>query len=124
MTLDEAIKHCEEVAKDRNETANLTPTEYGDYINSCRECAKEHEQLAEWLRELRRIRAHFSKPCELREPNSHIYKTCIDNGTYMLECPKCKGRINYNPFTYAVGDDGFHFCPYCGAKTCKEEENA
>ena len=55
MTLDEAIKHCEEVAKERNETANLTPTEYGDYINSCRECAKEHEQLAEWLKDYKRL---------------------------------------------------------------------
>ena len=52
MELDEAIRHAREVAKERNETANLTPTEYGDYINSCRECAAEHEQLAEWLEEL------------------------------------------------------------------------
>ena len=50
--LKDAIAHAREVAKERNETANLTPTEYGDYINSCRECATEHEQLAAWLEEL------------------------------------------------------------------------
>lgn len=55
-SLDEAIKHCEEVAEDRDETANLTPTEYEDYINSCRECAEEHRQMAEWLRELKAYR--------------------------------------------------------------------
>ena len=37
MTLDEAIKHCEEVAEK-------------DCI--CEECASEHRQLAEWLKEL------------------------------------------------------------------------
>lgn len=56
MELNEAIAHAKEVAKDRNETANNTPTEYGDYINSCRECAKEHEQLANWLEELQERR--------------------------------------------------------------------
>lgn len=56
MELNEAIAHAREVAKDRNETANLTPTVYGDYINSCRECAREHEQLASWLEELEQRR--------------------------------------------------------------------
>jgi len=39
MTLEEAIKHCEEVADN----------------NTC-ECAMEHRQLAEWLKELKAIR--------------------------------------------------------------------
>lgn len=36
MTLEEAIKHCEEIAKNR-----------------CNECASDHRQLAEWLKELK-----------------------------------------------------------------------
>ena len=36
MTLEEAIKHCEEVAKEK-----------------CDACGAEHKQLAEWLRELK-----------------------------------------------------------------------
>lgn len=39
MTLDEAIAHCEEVSK-----------------SACGECAEEHRQLAEWLKELRERR--------------------------------------------------------------------
>jgi hypothetical protein len=35
MTLEEAIKHCNEIAEDR-----------------CDECGMEHHQLAEWLKEL------------------------------------------------------------------------
>lgn len=38
MTLDEAIKHCEEKS-------------------DCSECSKEHQQLAEWLKELKKLRS-------------------------------------------------------------------
>jgi hypothetical protein len=38
MTLDEAIKHCEDKAQ------------------QCGECGKEHVQLAEWLKELKRLK--------------------------------------------------------------------
>ena len=44
MTLDEAIRHAEEVA------------EYDCYNDDQRKCADEHRQLAEWLRELKRLR--------------------------------------------------------------------
>ena len=59
MTLEEAIKHCEEVAK-RQET-NANSLENGDdfdksLITNCLECASEHRQLAEWLKELKRDR--------------------------------------------------------------------
>ena len=43
MTLDEAIKHCEDVAEDR--------------CGCAEDCVNEHRQLAEWLRELRERRA-------------------------------------------------------------------
>ena len=45
MTLDEAIKHCEEVADGLTEQGK------------CAECAAEHRQLAEWLKELQKWRA-------------------------------------------------------------------
>lgn len=58
--LDEAIKHCEEVAE-KNETKgkmiqnnfSKLRREQKQEIDSCLECAKEHRQLAEWLRELK-----------------------------------------------------------------------
>ena len=51
MTLEEAIKHCEEVAE-----AHTKFNSYGGY-ESCDECGKDHRQLAEWLRELKELRA-------------------------------------------------------------------
>ena len=47
MTLDEAIRHADEVA------------------NRCTgECAADHHQLAEWLRELKQYRERFRELCE------------------------------------------------------------
>lgn len=40
MTLDEAIKHCYDVANS----------------SVCIECANDHKQLAEWLTELQQLR--------------------------------------------------------------------
>lgn len=48
--LDEAIKHCNEVAE-RLESKNG----YAYTDVTCEECAKEHRQLAEWLRALKEI---------------------------------------------------------------------
>ena len=49
MTLEEAIKHCEEVA----EEAKRTPCIKGGLVEKC---GQEHEQLAEWLKELKAYR--------------------------------------------------------------------
>ena len=42
MTIDEAIKHAEEVAEEQ--------------VKRCEKCAEEHRQLAEWLKELKQLR--------------------------------------------------------------------
>jgi hypothetical protein len=51
MTLDEAIKHCEEVADQLEGKDGYAYTD-----STCDECAKEHRQLAEWLREVEESR--------------------------------------------------------------------
>lgn len=62
MTLDEAIKHCEEVAQENEKQYSGCPMKYdGAYANngkSACKCAEEHRQLAEWLKELKRYREH------------------------------------------------------------------
>ena len=48
MTLQEAIKHCYDVAN-----------------NKCGQCAEEHRQLAQWLEELERMKMEKEKPAYL-----------------------------------------------------------
>ena len=56
--LDEAIEHCLEVAEAEEQKYKEWKGDYSHLkkIDSCLECAKEHRQLAKWLRELRRDR--------------------------------------------------------------------
>lgn len=55
MTLEEAILHAEEVADQLEGKDGYAYTD-----STCDECAKEHRQLAEWLRELNKIKHLFS----------------------------------------------------------------
>jgi hypothetical protein len=57
MTIDEAIKHCEEVAEEQENKAKVLNGDfYQSRRNDCLECAEEHRQLAEWLKELKAYR--------------------------------------------------------------------
>jgi hypothetical protein len=60
MTIDESIKHCEEVmmenlekTKDKNASDPIAI--------SCGECADNHRQLMEWLKELKAHREAWGK---------------------------------------------------------------
>ena len=64
MTLEEAIEHCEEVAKESREAA-LSYARANAYETaiSCKTVGYEHEQIAKWLIELKHRRdAETSKP--------------------------------------------------------------
>lgn len=54
MTLEEAIVHCEDVAESKRKQVENGDWENGSLTErDCLECAKEHRQLAEWLKELK-----------------------------------------------------------------------
>lgn len=67
MTLEKAIKHCEKVAESEERKArscqrpNKEIKGSGKRYLSCLECASEHRQLAEWLRELKAYREELPK---------------------------------------------------------------
>ena len=61
MNLDDAIKHCEEVAEENYGKA----TEYQyqcNELSKCLKCGDEHMQLAEWLKDYKRLKEQ--EPCE------------------------------------------------------------
>lgn len=55
MTIDEAIKHCEDVVVKNIKKTNDRNADDPE-ARDCFECAYEHQQLAEWLKELKRYR--------------------------------------------------------------------
>ena len=60
MTIEEAIKHCREVAQDYKRIGSgfqgCSHRKLAEKADECNLCAAEHEQLAEWLTELQEKR--------------------------------------------------------------------
>lgn len=59
MTLDEAIVHARQVASEQKRRSGecVQNDSECDKFSTCLKCAEEHEQLAEWLEELKSYRA-------------------------------------------------------------------
>ena len=85
MTIDEAIAHEREVAEEqRKDNENCKyKSEYGckgcaDYYSKpCIECAEEHEQLAEWLEELKDYRDKNKMVVRIDCANSDEFKDMV-----------------------------------------------
>jgi hypothetical protein len=77
MTLDEAIKHCEEVAERLENSCKRDWMGEDD-----KRCAFEHRQLAEWLRELQEYRKLYTcHNCYNASASFSDYPCC--------ECRRC-----------------------------------
>ena len=127
MTLDEAIKHAEEVAEEKR----------------CEKCGEEHRQLAEWLKELKQLRKQ--EPCDdtvSREAVKELFQEGSVMGMYHFlgidELPSVtparkKGKWivlkdEYGDICEAIcsccEDNGNHrwkYCHTCGAEMESEE---
>lgn len=111
MTLDEAIKHCLEVAE-RNETSAITYKNCKEFKTNmyekltaekaesdCRECAADHRQLAEWLTELKEAKRLLKAAVEdivwLNEHTVDGVGHClIDTASDMEPCLACPLNVN------------------------------
>lgn len=58
MDLDEAIQHCEEKAEEKRKDYERACA-YNIPSEGCLKCAEEHEQLAEWLKQLKAIKEAY-----------------------------------------------------------------
>lgn len=117
MTIDEAIKHCLEVAEQNDfETRiydELNRPGDEEYRNNHCQCAADHRQLAEWLTELKEARklltaTKYKVKHEEWDMHGEHYI-----GDYALcpNCNKCFTNI-YNGKAAPV----VTFCPDCGQK--------
>ena len=103
MTIDEAIAHAREVAEEqRKDNENCEyKAEYGckgctDYYSKpCIECAKEHEQLAEWLEELKNY----------RDKNKMVVRVDVENMDSIKD--KIEELSKYAESQYDKGIDDF-----------------
>lgn len=130
MTIDEAISHAREVAECQKMSARLIEDNayipesvdkeaitYGNTI-----CANEHEQLAEWLEELKQYRTigtveECRAAMERQNPIAAIAEK-EDTGTKRYICPTCGMYMGWSTGMFPA-----RYCWKCGQKLdwgCKE----
>lgn len=94
MDYQEAIEHCKEVSrKNRKNNVRNTIVITNHWISSAH-CAEEHEQIAEWLEELKQYRA-LGTVKELREAKEkQIAKKPLAPLTFSSvgTCPACSAN--------------------------------
>ena len=101
LTLDEAIKHAKEVAKTNRAEATYNFPNLKEYYDNCLECANQHNQLAEWLEELK------------------SFKEAEEQGL-LLKLPVPIGTIVYCIYTSMTGKNATIFTDHFNADMCKQ----
>ena len=101
MTIDEAIAHAREVANTQRGKSGIC-LQNGlecEHFSDCLKCAEEHEQLAEWLEELKALRLLLDWAIECNfgldsfpEEYAKYKHTLTDDMTYkdmIIQIAKC-----------------------------------
>ena len=95
MTIDEAIAHAREVSaiQRNNDKLNKTLGVISPYYKpDCIKCAVEHEQLADWLEELKSYRASVFSGDMTQKMLKEEYCKAVDDFAEKLNA-KCDGMI-------------------------------
>ena len=76
MTIDEAIAHAREVASEQKRRSGICVQNNSecDKFSACLKCSEEHEQLAEWLEELKDYRDKNKMVVRIDCANSDEFK--------------------------------------------------
>ena len=118
MSIDEAIAHAREVAEKNYKQGFLCHANPNDdKLDGCIKCAKEHEQLAEWLEELKELREKaecdrcvYNCGCIDEIAYKEGYKKAIDDFSNKLKTyNNCENRVNIDVCAYS---DDCRFCTY------------
>lgn len=93
MTIDDAIKHAEEVAK-ANESwhEEYINTAFEQHALNCKKCAEDHRQLAEWLKELKNARILLKATYDLlKQCDDSFYVLNVLEQTTVYDGVECDG---------------------------------
>lgn len=109
MTLEEAIKHCEEVAEKNEKKASWFWGKEGNpNYENCVECAEEHRQLAEWLKELKSFKEKDEAKAVCYEGDGYADGAMVYDTAF---CPSCEHDFEEDSENWEC-----EFCPNCGQR--------
>lgn len=115
MTLDEMIEHTKRIAdfcEDQMNKCDLHDP-YESYVAGQNgECAEEHRQIAEWLKELKQRKEHVGQWQKHEDSHNDVYYDCSLCGC-LAPCTETADSFIWKLSNY---------CPDCGAKMEREEE--
>ena len=104
LSIDEAIAHAREVANTQKGKSGIC-LQNGlecEHFSDCLKCAEEHEQLAEWLEELKQLREQTTWiSCSERLPEEAF--GCL---VTVMDCEPSTQTDFENILPYFVGYDG------------------
>ena len=94
MTIDEAIAHAREVANEQKRRSGICVQNNSecDKFSACLKCSEYHEQLAEWLEELKSYRASVFSGYMTQKMLKEEYNKAIDDYT---EKAKAECKVHY-----------------------------
>ena len=127
MDIKKVIEHARDVAKEKYVEGMLCHANPNDEeLDGCIECAREHEQLADWLEELKQYKQlgtleEVREAVEKQNPKTPTYDGdgYAPDGSFVWDewsCPRC-GTI------YEVEYDEHDYCPNCGQHIDWSEED-
>ncbi len=132
MTLDEAIKHCLEVAEQNEQglydaiaLGGQNPTQ--EEIANCEQCAADHRQLAEWLTELKELRNSIGavKLKDMKEAVGLLQELNTENDQLTSQLADAKRLLKLAVEDFDMGmttDDMCEVCKFafghCTGKKC------
>ena len=94
MTIDEAIAHAREVAEDKRADADWKFRHGRLNADDCISCAEEHEQLVEWLEELK----------DYRDKNKMVVRVDVENMDSIKDKIDELSRYAENQYNKAIDD--------------------
>lgn len=86
MTLDEAIKHCLDIADGQDKCAEISVSEHAKERIS--QCAADHRQLAEWLTELKEWKENPFRQIKAECKENYYCNNCA----FIDHCPFANGN--------------------------------
>lgn len=107
MIIDEAIAHALEVAgelQERADSAELIDVLDGLDVESCKECAADHRQLAEWLQELKEAKRLLRLAVDDLN-NIGSCKTCVKFEGICRGCRTDYKWVHADEALKLIGDD-------------------
>lgn len=120
MTLDEAIKHCEEKADELNkEVLNQANLCNAREMAECQECAREHEQLAEWLKDYKRLLGEKSYAMGYQDGLEDGLNDIRPQGEWIFDREFTEFGNPYGTYKCSVcgchSSNKYSFCKDCGS---------